>query len=98
MTPPSPGGRHGGRRPVAGGVRDRETFDPATANAEKIDTLRSNELRRRARRRGYELRHSDHGYSLIDAGRNRVGDRNDLTLDEVAAHLDHQSGAAAPPT
>jgi hypothetical protein len=34
------------------------------------------------------LRHSDYGYTLIDAERNRVGGRNDLTLDEVAAHLD----------
>jgi hypothetical protein len=52
------------------------------------DKLRRNGLRKKARASGLELRHSDYGYALIDAERNRVGGRNDLTLDEVAAHLD----------
>ena len=53
-----------------------------------VDKLRRNGLKRKARSRGLELRHSSYGYALIDAERNRVDDRNDLTLDEVAARLD----------
>jgi hypothetical protein len=67
---------------------EREQFDPAAANAQKLETLRMTGLRRRARARGYELRHSDYGYSLTDKARHRVGDRTDLALDEVAAYLD----------
>lgn len=62
-------------------------FDPATANRDRADKLRRNLLRRRARARGFELRHSDYGYALIDSSRERVDGRNDLTLDEVAARL-----------
>ncbi len=40
-------------------------------------------------KRGLELRHSDHGYSLIDASKNRIEGRNDLTLDEVNDQLTH---------
>jgi hypothetical protein len=65
-----------------------ERYDPAEANALRASRLQHNALRQRARRRGLELRHSDYGYSLIDGERQRVGGRNDLTLDEVAAHLD----------
>lgn len=68
-------------------TRSRETFDPAAANAERTATLQRNDLRRRARAQGLELRHSDYGYSLIDGGRHRVDGRNDLTLDEVAKRL-----------
>jgi len=57
------------------------------ANEAKKEKLRRNNLQRRARARGLELRHSAHGYSLIDAARNRVEDRNDLTLDEVELRL-----------
>ena len=64
-----------------------EKHDPALANAERATTLRKNDLRRRARARGFELRHSDYGYSLIDSGRQRIEGRSDLTLDEVAKHL-----------
>jgi hypothetical protein len=67
--------------------RDRERFDPAAANAQKAETLRLTQLRRRARTRGLTLRHSDYGYSLIDGARDRVGGRSDLTLDDVEAHL-----------
>jgi len=68
-------------------ARSREIFDPAAANAERTVTLRRNDLRRRARAQGLELRHSDYGYSLIDGGRQRVDGRNDLTLEEVAKRL-----------
>lgn len=69
-------------------VRRHEVHDPVAANKERADKLQHNALRRRARARGFELRRSDYGYSLIDGDRARVGDRNDLTLEEVAAHLD----------
>lgn len=78
MAGTSKGQRRGGTR---------ETYDPATANAERATTLRRNELRRKARGKGLELRHSDYGYSLIAGDRTRVEGRNDLTLDEVAARL-----------
>jgi hypothetical protein len=65
----------------------REIHDPAVANAERAATLRRNDLRRRARAQGFELRHSDYGYSLIDGGRQRVDGRSNLTLEEVAKHL-----------
>jgi hypothetical protein len=69
-------------------VRRHEVHDPVAANKEMVDKLRHNALRRQARASGYELRRSDYGYSLIDGDRARVGERNDLTLDEVAAYLD----------
>ena len=72
-------------------VRRHEVHDPVAANQERSDKLRHNALRRRARAFGLELRRSDYGYSLIDGERARVGDRNDMTLDEVAAHLDSAS-------
>jgi len=68
--------------------RTHEVYDPAVANTEMVDKLRRNGLKRKARSRGLELRHSSYGYALIDAERKRVDDRNDLTLDEVAARLD----------
>ena len=70
-----------------------ETYDAAAANAEMTEKLRRTGLRRRARARGLELRHSYYGYSLVDSARTRVDDRNDLTLDEVAAHLDGKPGS-----
>jgi hypothetical protein len=71
-------------------VRRHEVHDPVAANKERADKLQHNALRR-ARAHGYELRRSDYGYSLIDGERARVDDRNDLTLAEVAAHLDSQA-------
>lgn len=68
--------------------RDNEVYDPAEVNATRASRLQHNTLRRLARQRGLELRHSDYGYSLIDGNRERVAGRNDLTLDEVAKHLD----------
>jgi hypothetical protein len=76
-------------RPDRSGItsRDRETFDAAAANAQKVEMLRLTRLRRRARAHGLTVRHSDYGYSLIDGARDRVGGRVDLTLDDVEAHL-----------
>jgi len=59
----------------------------AGANEAKADKLRRNSLQRQARRRGLELRHTAYGYALIDAARNRIDDRNDLTLDDVESLL-----------
>jgi hypothetical protein len=74
--------------------RTTEDFDAAAANTEMAHKLRRNSLQRRARASGLELRHSAYGYALIDAARNRVDNRNDLTLDEVAVHLDAASDAS----
>jgi len=57
------------------------------ANAAKGEKLRRTSLKRDARARGLELRHTAYGYALVDAERNRVDDRNDMTLDEVASWL-----------
>jgi hypothetical protein len=64
-----------------------ERYDAAEANAEMTEKLRRTGLRRRARVHGLDLRHSSYGYSLVDSARKRVDDRNDLTLNEVAARL-----------
>jgi hypothetical protein len=73
--------------PPDGSESARERYDANTANAAKRDKLRRNELQRRARARGLELRHSAYGYALIDAARDHVEHRNDLTLDEVESRL-----------
>jgi len=65
----------------------RERYDAKAANAAKRDKLRRNDLQRRARARGLELRHSAYGYGLIDAAHNHLEHRNDLTLDEVEKRL-----------
>jgi hypothetical protein len=80
---------------IALAPRDNERFDPVAANAQKATTLRLTRLRRSARTRGLTIGHSDYGYSLIDRARNRVGGRNDLTLDELEAQLD-SAGEPAP--
>jgi len=69
-----------------GGARVEEVWHGA--NQAKAEKLRRNSLQRRAGARGLELRHSAHGYSLIDAARKRVEDRSDLSLDEVEAWLE----------
>ena len=61
--------------------------DGRLANLGKKETLRRRLLQRQARARGLELRHSSYGYALIDAERNRVDGRNDLTLDDVESRL-----------
>jgi hypothetical protein len=63
----------------------------AGANEAKDEKLRLKGIRRRAGARGYELRHSDHGYALVGAERKPVNGRNDLSLKEVETLL-----AAAP--
>jgi hypothetical protein len=71
--------------------RATDDFDAAEANSEMAHKLKRNTLRRRARAQGLELRHSAYGYSLVDVARTRVDGRNDLTLDEVALHLEAAS-------
>lgn len=58
------------------------------ANTAKLEKLRRNRLQRRAGSSGLELRYSAYGYALIDAARKRVGDRSDMTLDEVESWLE----------
>jgi len=69
-----------------GSARTEENW--SGANEAKSDKLRHKSLHRRARAEGIELRHSAHGYALIDPSRRPVEDRHDLTLDEVEALLD----------
>ncbi len=57
------------------------------ANQAKDEKLRVRQLERRARDGGYELRHSDYGYALIDAARKPVDGRRDLNLKELASLL-----------
>ena len=57
------------------------------ANEAKTDKLRHKSLQRRARAQGIELRHSDNGYSLINAARKRIDERDDMTLDEIESWL-----------
>lgn len=61
--------------------------DGRLANAAKQETLQRRLLERQARARGLELRHTAYGYALIDGARNRIDDRNDLTLADVESWL-----------
>lgn len=76
------------RTPSARTRREIDDFDAAAANTQMAQTLQRNALRRKARMRGLELRHSAYGYSLVDSTRRRLDDRNDFTLDEVNVRLD----------
>ncbi|HJQ73479.1 MAG TPA: hypothetical protein VJ814_01240 [Gaiellaceae bacterium] len=60
----------------------------AGANEAKAEKLRLRALQRRAGGRGYQLRHSEYGYALIDSARKPVDDRNDLSLDEVESWIE----------
>ena len=60
----------------------------AGANQASNEKLRVRKLERRARDNGYEIRHSDYGYALIDGTRKPVNDRRDLSLRDVTALLD----------
>jgi len=60
----------------------------AGANEASDVTLQVRRLRRRARDAGYEVRHSDHGYSLVDPAHQTVNGRRDLSLRDVALLLD----------
>ena len=93
MDPVSP--EHGGsggipraRRGVTTppGATSREERWPG-ANEEKAEKLLVRSLKRQAGAQGFQLRHSDHGYALVDTAHKRVEDRDDLTLREVEAWL-----------
>lgn len=62
--------------------------DGRAANAAKKETLQRRLLQRKARTLGLTLRHSSYGYSLVDAARKPADGRNDMTLRDVARHLD----------
>jgi hypothetical protein len=70
---------------VPGGRAPEENWNGA--NKAKTDKLRQRSLQRRARARGIELRHSDNGYALIDSGRKRIEERDDMSLDEIEKWL-----------
>ena len=78
-----PRGRQGALPPKRASMEE----DWSRANETKVDKLRRNSLQRQARARGLELRHSAHGYSLIDRAHERVDGRNDMTLAEVESRL-----------
>ena len=71
---------------LPGSPAPRETW--VGANQAKDEKLRLRRLERRARDGGYELRHSDSGYALIDASRQPVDGRRDLSLKDLASLLD----------
>jgi hypothetical protein len=93
----SSGGRYDGGIPrghqrLAAPPRSASTVeDFSGANEAKAEKLQRNSLQRLARTRGFELRHSDAGYALIDTARKRVDDRNNMSLDEVGSWLDQAS-------
>jgi hypothetical protein len=82
------------RAPAAYRRRDEQTPDDGgkSANEAKARKLRRRGLGRRAFALGLQLRHSEYGYSLIDATRNRVDGRSDMTLDEIEKHLKRLDG------
>jgi hypothetical protein len=57
------------------------------ANEDKAEKLLVRSLKRQAGAQGLQLRHSDHGYSLVDTAHKRVQDRNNMTLREVESWL-----------
>jgi hypothetical protein len=57
------------------------------ANEAKKEKLRRNTLQRRARAQGFELRHSEYGYALLDPAHKRIDERSDMTLSEVESCL-----------
>jgi hypothetical protein len=59
----------------------------AGANEASDEKLTVRRLQRRARDNGYEVRHSDHGYALIDTTRKPVDGRLDLSLRGVTTLL-----------
>ena len=87
--PRSNGGLPRGRRGVSAplGGASREERWPG-ANEEKAEKLLVRNLKRQAGAQGLQLRHSDHGYALVDTARKRIQDRSDLTLGEVESWLE----------
>jgi hypothetical protein len=57
------------------------------ANEAKAEKLWQKSLRRRAGKRGLQLRHSAYGYALIDPTRKPINDRTNMTLDEIESWL-----------
>lgn len=84
-APRNEGGIPHRRERLTGQASREETW--ADANEAKNEKLQRHSLQRRARAQGLELRHSEYGYALLDPARNRVDDRNDLTLAEVESCL-----------
>lgn len=80
---------------VPPGGASREERWPG-ANAEKAEKLLLRSLKRQAGAQGLELRHSAYGYALIDSARNRVEERNDMTLAEVTSRLKERGSRQAP--
>lgn len=89
MTPPrrEQGVPHARRPSTArsAGAGVEETWNGA--NEAKLEKLRRNDLQRRARNRGLQLRHSAYGYALVDTARKRADDRSDMSLDDVESWL-----------
>jgi hypothetical protein len=73
------------RLPPAHGAE--KAADWSGANEAKVEKLRRHTLDRRAHSQGLELRHSAYGYALIDATRQPVDGRDDLSLDEIESRL-----------
>lgn len=71
--------------PIPGGPRREEEW--AGANQAKDVTLRLRKALRRAHADGLEIRHSDHGYSVVGADQRSVNGRNDMSLREVESWL-----------
>jgi hypothetical protein len=88
LSAPQEGGipRRRERLSVPPGAASRDESWPG-ANDAKHEKLRRNNLQRRARAQGFELRQSDAGYALLDAARKRIDDRSDMTLKEVESCL-----------
>ena len=57
------------------------------ANEASDEKIAVRKLDRRARENGYEIRHSDRGYALIDAGHKPVDGRADLSLKDLSSLL-----------
>lgn len=73
----------------AGGASGEESWPGA--NEAKTEKLLVRSLKRRAGAYGLEIRHSDHGYALIESGHKHLTDRNDMTLAEIEGVLDQAS-------
>ena len=75
-----------GVSPPLGGASREERWPGA--NEEKAQKLLARSLKRQAGAQGFQLRHSEQGYALVDTAHKRVQDRSDLTLDEVESWLE----------
>jgi len=88
MSAPQDGGIPRRRERLSVPAGEASRYESWTgANDAKREKLLRNNLQRRARAQGLELRHSAHGYALLDLAHKRIDDRNDLTLEEVESCL-----------